>query len=720
MRKQYFVLCIIQVFALQALFAQKDIKWRQDGNGYYSKEDNALVEYKLPAFTKTILVTAQQLTPTGQAQPLKVEDFFFSADGANLLIYTNSKKVWRKNTRGDYWLLNLAAKTLEQVGKGLPASSLMFAKFSPDGKKIAYVSQRNIYTEDVFTHQAQQLTTDGTDRLINGTFDWAYEEEFGCRDGFRWSPDSKSIAYWQIDATQIRNFLMINNTDSIYSFTVPVEYPKVGESPSPYKIGIVDVTTAVTRWMNIPGDPRQHYVPRMEWAAGNTELIIEQLNRKQQQSRIMLVNAVTGSARTIHEETSEAWIDCKERWNNGDPSGWEWLPDGKSFLWVSEKDGWQHIYIITRGGKETLITNGAYDVIDIKAINSAEGYIYFSASPQNATQKYLCRIAINGKQPLQMLSPKEEKGTHNYKISPTGAYAQHTFSNANTAPQINWVSLPRHNIIKEEPSAAKNKPAPVEFFQVTTQDGITMDGWMVKPLHFDSAKKYPVVFFVYTEPAGATVKDEYGSGNNKYYSGSMAADGYIYISLDGRGTPAPKGAAWRKAIYRNIGIVNVRDQAMAAMKILQWPFVDSSRIAVWGHSGGGSTTLNLLCQYPEIYKTGIAMSAVVNQLTYDNIYQERYMGLPQENLQYFVKGSPVTHAKNLRGNLLYIHGTGDDNVHYQNAELLINELVKYNKQFQLMSYPNSTHALKEGEGIALHLQTLFTQYLKAHCPPGGR
>jgi dipeptidyl-peptidase-4 len=286
-----------------------------------------------------------------------------------------------------------------------------------------------------------------------------------------------------------------------------------------------------------------------------------------------------------------------------------------------------------------------------------------------------------------------------------------------------WVGLPDHTTLvvngKSEPRNTASRPA-VEMFQVTTEDNVTMDGWMIKPKNFDSTKKYPVLFQVYSEPASMTVKDAQGSAGTSLYSGDMTADGYIQIGLDGRGTPAPKGAAWRKAIYRKIGIVNIRDQAMAARKISNWNFVDTSRIAVWGWSGGGSTTLNLLFQYPEIYKTGISIAPVANQLLYDNIYQERYMGLPQENREDYINGSPISHAKNLRGNLLIIHGTGDDNVHYQGTEILINELVKHGKNFQMMSYPNRTHSISEGEGTRAHLSKLFTSYLKKHCSGGGR
>jgi dipeptidyl-peptidase-4 len=228
------------------------------------------------------------------------------------------------------------------------------------------------------------------------------------------------------------------------------------------------------------------------------------------------------------------------------------------------------------------------------------------------------------------------------------------------------------------------------------------------------------VFYVYSEPAAVTVTDSYGVGQNRLYAGNMSEDGYIYISLDNRGTPAPKGREWRKAIYRKIGQVNIRDQAMAAKEIMKWKFVDPDRIAVWGWSGGGSATLNLMFQYPDIYKTGISIAALDNLLTYDNIYQERYMGLPDENMEDYINGSPITYAGNLTGNLLFIHGTGDDNVHYQNAEMLINELVRYNKQFQFMPYPNRTHSISEGEGTTKHLSTLYTTYLRKYCPPGGK
>ncbi|MDP4215264.1 MAG: DPP IV N-terminal domain-containing protein [Bacteroidota bacterium] len=706
------------------------LKWTTEGNAYFKIENGGIDRIDLPDRKETVIVSREMLTPAGQTKALGVRNFAFSNDGKKLLIFTNTKRVWRYNTRGDYWVLDLESKQLKQLGRDRPASSLLFAKFSPDGSKVAYVSEHNIYLEELAAGPGDAVkcltSTEGTRKLINGTFDWVYEEELDCRDGFRWSPDGRHIAYWQIDANKIRDYLMLNTTDSLYPFVVPVEYPTVGEAPSPYKIGVVDVGTGTTKWMDIPGDPRQTYLPRMEWADNSSQLILQQFNRKQNDGKILLSDVATGATTQLYEEQDSAFIECKGAWQDGVVAGWDWLNGGKEFLWVTEKDGWRHIYRISRDGKkETLVTKGNYDIITVSLIDEKNNYVYFIASPANATQKYLFRTRLDGKGKLERLSPENEPGTHEYDISPNGLYAMHDFSNANTEDAQEWVSLPGHAPIgksadipaKVAEGAAKKK---VNFFTVHTADGVDMDGWIVKPANFDSTKKYPVLFFVYGEPASQTVLDRYGNGNNFLYAGELSRDGYIYISLDNRGTPAPKGRAWRKALYRHIGRLNIRDQAMAAREIMKWPFVDTSRIAVWGWSGGAATTLNLMFQYPELYKTGIAVAAITDQVTYDNIYEERYMGLVTENPEDYTAASPLTYAKNLRGNLLYIHGTGDDNVHYKNAELLLNALIKYNKVFQFMAYPNRSHGIFEGEGTRRHLSTLYTEFLKRNCPGGGR
>jgi dipeptidyl-peptidase-4 len=728
-RKALALTVLLLLFAMNAVSQPGNIRWSDDGNSYYKLENNQVVKYTLPGNKGEAVISENQLTPADSSSPLKIRFYQFSSDQQKALIFTNTRKVWRLNTRGDYWVLDLKTGSLKQLGRTLPGTSLMFAKFSPDGKSVAYVSNENIYVEDLATSQIKALTTDGTITLINGTFDWAYEEEFYCRDGFRWSPDSKSIAYWQIDASKIRKFYMINNTDSIYSRIIPLEYPVVGQNPSSCRVGVVNISTGETAWMDIPGDPVQHYIVRMEFIPFSDNLLIQQLNRKQNESKLYVAEATSGRTKLIQEETDKAWVDL---FQPGNPytidytNNFIWLNDAKSILWASEKDGWRHLYQVSLYDKpEILITKGNFDVIDFKYADHGDGYAYFTASPDNATQQYLFRTKLSGTGKKELLTPSSLKGTNDYSISPNGKYAFHTFSNISTRPASEFITIPNNKPIDEKEGIVARLDSlkvksHTELFTVTTSDNVAMDGWMVKPYDFDPDKKYPVVFYVYTEPAATTVTDSYGVGRNRLYRGDMAKDGYIYISLDNRGTPAPKGRAWRKSIYRNIGRINIHDQAMAAREILKWKFVDQERIAVWGWSGGGSATLNLLFQYPDIYKTGIAIAAVGNELTYDNIYQERYMGLPQENLEDFVKGSPITYAKNLKGNLLYIHGTGDDNVHYQNAEMLINELIKYNKQFQFMPYPNRTHSISEGEGTTLHLSTLYTNYLRQFCPPGGR
>lgn len=721
----------LTIFATYAQVPGRQMHWTADGNAYAAVEQGDLVQIDIRTGRKTTLLPKEKLRQPGGSLPMPVTDFAFTPDSASVLVFTNTARVWRYNTRGDYFLINRATGQVRQLGQGAgvvarPAQSLMYAKLAPDGRSVAYVSEHNVFVEEVATGKIRQLTADGTRKRINGTFDWAYEEEFGCRDGFRWSPDSKQIAYWQVDATNIRDYLMLNTTDSNYSHVVPVEYPKVGESPSPTRVGIVSVSGGPTTWLKLPGDSQQHYITRMEWFPSGESVIVQQLNRKQNESRLFTCNPATGGTKEFYTETGQKWIDIKSRWSRDNPVGWEWLYTGNAFIWVSEKDGWRHLYRVSADGKkETLLTPGAYDIATISHIDEAANQIYFIASPENTNQRYLYRTRLDGKGKAERVTPAGLAGTHGYTISPNGRLAMHTFTNYQTPSAREWVSLPDHKAVDPAESLTARlktvaKPN-VRFFTITTDDGVTVDGWMAKPTDFDSTKKYPVVFYVYGEPAGSTVNDDFSVGQNRLFNGDMAKAGYVYVALDNRGTPNLKGADWRKSIYRQIGRINIRDQAMATKKLLaQHAYLDSSRVAVWGWSGGGSTTLHLLFQYPDIYKTGIAIAAVGNQLFYDNIYQERYMGLPQENRDDFVAGSPITYAKNLRGNLLYIHGTGDDNVHYDNAEVLINELVKHNKQFQVMPYPNRTHSISEGEGTAQHLKTLYTNYLLQHCPPGGR
>jgi dipeptidyl-peptidase-4 len=561
-------------------------RWIDNGEAYIINERSAamqggqdIVKYMTMSGEKSIQVAAADLIPKGAEAPLDIEDFSWSNDKQKLLIFTNSQRVWRQNTRGDYWIFDIKTKELNQLGKGLPESSLMFAKFSPDDLNVAYVSKHNLYVENINDQKITQLTFDGTETFINGTFDWAYEEEFDCRDGFAWSPDGKKIAYWQLDASKIRNFLMINNTDSIYSYVIPVQYPKVGCLPSSCRIGIIAANGGPTVWMNIPGDTREHYLPRLMWNPGSSYILVQQLNYKQNTLWLWHCEASDGKTTNIYTETDPAWIDVVD--------DWQWLEGGNEFFWKSEKDGWLHFYRITSDGvSQKVITDGEYDAIRLAGIDQAEKECYFIASPDNPTQRYLYRISMEGKGKMERLSPSDKQGTHNYDISPDAKYAFHNYSNLNTPPVTELVSLPDHKVIRIlndnasfKKVFAKLKQPTSELFRVTTEDGVQMDGWIMKPPDFDPAKKYPVLFYLYGEPAGQTATDAW---QRSLWNVMLVQKGYLIMTVDNRGTPCPRGREWRKSIYQKIGVLNSHDQAMAAKEILKWEFVDPDRIAVWG------------------------------------------------------------------------------------------------------------------------------------------
>jgi dipeptidyl-peptidase-4 len=748
-----FLLLILPVFAQQAdpslltvdsLFTYRTrflgpVQWQTDGSGYLALEPSPtkksfldIVRYDVNTGDRTVKVSAEKLTPTGATEPLGVEEFALSADEQKLLIFTNSARVWRSNTRGDYWVLDLKTNTLTKLGGSeAKPSSLMFAKFSPDGQRVGYVRENNIYVENLSSDsKITKLTTDGSRYIVNGTFDWVYEEELFCRDGFRWSPDSKHIAYWQLNSEGVKEMSLINNTAALYPTVTTFPYPKAGETNSAARVGVIDANGGATRWIEIPGDPRNNYLPRMEWAASSNELVIQQLNRRQDTNLVMLADAGSGKAKPILTEKDEAWVDIAWGDIDWDKTGLargdvEWIDGGKRFLWASERDGWRHIYSISRDGSDVkTITPGNYDVISVERVDPANGWVYFLASPENATQRYLYRVRIDGTGKEERLTPASVPGVHSYNISPRGDMAIHFYSTFNRVPVTEVVRLPQHTVARTlidnrqlQDRVAQLKQTPSEFFKVDIGEGVQLDGWLMKPPDFDPQKRYPVLFYVYGEPWGQTVMDSWG-GRNRLWHQMLAQQGYLVMSVDNRGTPAPRGRAWRKIIYRKMGIVNSGDQAAAARAIAKWPFVDPSRIGIWGWSGGGSSTLNAMFRYPDVYATGLSVAPVPDIHYYDTIYQERYGGLPKDHPEEWKQSSPVTFASQLKGNLMIVHGTGDDNVHYQGTEALINALIAANKQFSMFSYPNRSHSISEGSGTQRHLYGLFTRYLHDKLPAG--
>ena len=717
--------------ALHTLFASRTYagerfgpaRWADGGNSYRTLEPSPsargydLVEYDAATGRRSVKVRAEDLTPAGRAEALIPQDYAFSKDGRRLLVFTNTRKVWRQNTRGDYWVLDLATKKLHQVGgPHVPESRLMFAKFSPDGSRVAYVLYGDLYVEPADGGAATRLTHDASHTLVNGMSDWVYEEEFGLRDGFRWSPDGKNIAFWQFDMSGIRDFLLLDVTDSLYPFTVPVQYPKAGTTNSAVRVGVVSAAGGRVTWVKLPGEPRDNYVPWMEWA-GDGELLIQHMNRAQNRDAVILADARTGAPRTVFTETDSAWVDLVD--------DVPWLNGGRDFLWSSERDGWRHIYEISRDGKAaTLLTPGAYDVESVAAVDEPGGWLYVIASPDNATQRYLYRVSLRNPGPPQRLSPAGEAGVHSYDFSPDAHWAFHTYSTFDTPPEVDLVRFPDGASARVLVANAALRAAvqdavrtPVQFFQVTVGDGATLDGYMIRPNDFDPNKHYPILVNVYGEPAAQTVMDRWG-GAGMLWHRMLADQGYLVVSFDNRGTPAPKGRAWRKVIYGSIGPLSSKEQADAVLAFARsHPYADSTHIAIWGWSGGGSSTLNAMFRYPDVYRLGMAVAPVADQRLYDTIYQERYMGTPEENPDGYRRGSPINFADGLKGKLLIVHGTGDDNVHFQGTARLINRLVELDKQFDLMIYPNRTHCICEGAGTTLQLYSTLTRYLLTNMPP---
>lgn len=745
----------VAALTVQRIFGDEEFKtksfgpsaWLDDGTAYTTVEDAELAEtepadeasednsdeppqeiirYDTATGERQVLVSAEQLTPAAADEPLSIDNYQWSEDKTKLLIFTNTVKVWRDKTRGDYWVLDFTKHTLRQVAEGAEESTLMFAKFDSQADHVGYVRENNIYVESLETGVTTAITDDGTDKLINGTFDWVYEEELGLQDGFRFSPDGKHIAYWQLDSASIQDFYILNNTDGLYPTLIAIPYPKVGTENSSCRIGVVPTAGGFTRWMKIPGDPKNHYLASMEWVTDSQHLLIEQLNRLQNRRILFRADVQAGSATPVFVDEDEAWVDLRHKF--------DWYKSGTHRLVLSEQDGWRHVYRVALADQSfEQITRGDYDVIDLVGAEQHEdgsGWLYFTAAPDNPVQCYLYRVPIaSGDTTPQRVTPDAQPGHHTYDLAPDGKWAFHTYSAIGKPPAIDLVALPSHASVRRLEDNAKvvEKLEQLElggheFFRVEIEpEGgsgpLQLDGWMIKPPGFDPSgkKKYPVLFYVYTEPWGQTARDVWGRERYLWHL-LLSQRGYLIVTVDNRGTPAPRGRAWRKAIYRKIGIVNVADQAAAARKILAWPFVDESRVGVWGWSGGGSMTLNALFQHPEIYHVGMSVAPVGDERLYDTIYQERYMGLPDDNTEGFSQGSPVTHASKLEGKLLLVHGTGDDNVHYQNAEVVINELIKHNRPFDMMSYPNRSHSIREGDNTRLHLFELLTRYLTTNLP----
>lgn len=677
-----------------------------------------IVRYDTESMARSVLVSAKEMTPPG-GSPLQFDDYAWSADRTRLLLFTNTQKVWRQNTRGDYWSLDRKTGKLTKLGGDARESSLMYAKFSPDASRVGYVTQGDLYVQSLADGKITRLTTGATATLVNGMSDWVYEEEFGLQDGFRWSPDGTRIAYWQFDMSGVGTYTLSNYTDSLYPILTPIQYPKAGTTNSAVRAGIVSAAGGPTNWLNLTGDLRNTYLPWMEWA-GPGEIMLQRMNRLQNTNDITMADASTGALRVIFTDRDSAWVDLVDNV--------PWIEGGKRFLWTSERDGWRHVFSISRDGKDVrLVTRGAFDIVSVAGVDEKGGWLYYIASPDNATQRYLYRSSLSGKGDAARVTPPRQPGTHGYVIAEGGQWAFHTYSSFDAPPVTELVNLPMHQtsrvLVKNEELKSTVAPIvarPVEFFKVPVSGGVSVDGYVIKPRDFDSTRVYPLLVFVYGEPAGQTVVDRW-AGQQTLWHRAIADAGYLVMSFDNQGTPAPRGRAWRKIVYGAIGVLSSRQQADAVRAVTRTRrYADSTRVAIWGWSGGGSSTLQAMFRYPDVYQVGMSVAPVPDQRLYDTIYQERYMGVPEGEADNFQKASPITYAAGLRGRLLLVHGSGDDNVHYQGTERLVNELVKAGRPFDFMAYPNRSHCICEGQGTTEHVYQMLTRYLVENLPAGGR
>src|SRR5256886_380429 len=620
---------------LRRLFASREFapehfgpaRWIAGGTAYTTVEpasDNTgsdIVRYETATGARGVAVAARQLIPPGATASLDIDDYEWSSDASKLLIFTNTQRVWRQNTRGDYWVLDRAGRTLKKLGGDAPASP----------------------------------------------------------------PPSRAR--------------------------------RPGPRPPPAPAGVVGADGGAPRWLRVPDDPRQNSLPRLEWA-GPQELVLQRINRAQNTDRVMLADATTGAVRTVLVERDSAWLDVVD--------DLQWLAGGKEFTWVSERDGWRHVYRVSRDGKTVrLVTPGAFDVIEVAALDEPGGWLYYIASPDNATQRYLYRIPLDGSGKPERVTPADRPGTHSYDISPDARWAWHTSSTLDTPPVTDLVRLPSHatarTVVGNEQLSGAVAPLTSrrgEFFRVPLPDSATLDGWMIRPRDFDSTRTYPLLMYVYGEPAGQTARDQWMGGLGLWFR-MLADQGYVVASVDNRGTPAPRGRAWRKVVYGAIGVLSSREQADAVRALTRSRrYLDATRVGIWGWSGGGSSTLQAMFRYPDVYQVGMSVAPVPDERLYDTIYQERYMGLPQDNKSGYETASAISHAEGLRGRLLLVHGSGDDNVHYQGSERLLNRLVALGKPVDFMEYPNRSHCICEGQGTTLHVYSLLTRYLIEHLPAG--
>ncbi len=683
--------------------------WNPDGSGYLLLETipgtdkQALVSYDVDDGKRTEIITNTQLVLPDVTAPLVIENHSFSPDGSNILLQAGNYDNGSRNS--GYWMLELKTGKLQKVEVG------SYGTISPDGQSIVFSDKGNLHVYDLKSKETVRLTNVLADGLIfNGRATW--------------SPNGKRIAFVQSDASGVRKRWALVPGDPSYPEVKETRFARVGGTITKLRIGVTDAEGKDTRWLSIPVPSEGYYLGQVSWAGNSDELLVEKLSRFRDKREFLIANVKNGAITTIFEESDPAWVVASYRKN----IGLDWIRNNSAFVVLSEKDGWRHAYVCSRdGSKQKLITPGEYDIIERVMVDDTKGWFYYNASPDNGTQKYLYRVRLDGKAKPERISPKSQPGTHNYSISPGAGWAFHTYSSGNSPPVTELIELPQHKVVRvlEDNKALHEKIASLdiqqkEFFKLDIGSDIVMDAWMIKPKDFDPSRKYPVFVYVYGEPHGQTVIDAWGHAMTDYHR--VIADlGYLVISIDNRGTPCPKGAAWRRAIAGSLGPLSTEEQAIALKELGRTrSYVDLTRVGIWGWSGGGSNTLNAMFRKPHLYDVGIAVAPKPQPHLYNAWFQEIYMNTREVNPEGYQKSAPINFAEGLKGDLLIVHGSGETNTHIQITEGLVDRLIELGKQFDYMVYPNRNHGIRKGEGTSLHLRIHMVRYLLRHLPSGPR
>jgi dipeptidyl-peptidase-4 len=683
-------------------------KWLADGSGYLMLDPSKpgaepdVVTYDAKSGKRSVLIGADQLVPPGSKQRLFVQRCF----------QTPGDQKFCMETRTGNWLFDSKSGELQKLPAEVPPG-LSAGSFSPRVDRIVFRRGRNLAVLDIASGRITPLTTDTNSELDNGS-------------ELSWSTDGRRLAYLQTDSSKVRRRPVVHPTDPTYPEVTFERFARVGTPIPRLRVGVVDCEGGATRWVKLPNDPGTFYINSVSWAGNSKELLIELLSRSRDSRKFLLANIETGEVTTAYEETDPAWVDASYAAN----AGLEWIHEGKEFVLLSERDGWRQAFVISRDGKQrTLLTKDKTDVIARGPVDEQGGWFYYLASPKNATQRYLYRIRLDGKGDPERVTPTDQPGTHSYEFSADRKWAFHTYSTFDKPPVVDLVRLSDHHserILEANEEVRKRADALItrhtEFLKLDIGNGVVMDAWMIKPRDFNEKKKYPVFVFVYGEPHGQTVLDDWAGGQNHSMFHRMIADlGYLVVSIDGRGTPAPKGAAWRRAVYGSLGPLSTEEQAAGVKELgRSRSYVDLSRVGIWGWSGGGSNTLNAMFRKPDVYHVGIAVAPKPRPELYNAWFQEIFMRTPDVNPDGYRKAAAINFAEGLRGDLLIVHGTGETNTHLQITESLVDRLIELGKRFDYMAYPNRDHGLREGKGTAVHLRMLMTRYLIEHLPPGPR